>query len=284
MKKFLQRILVFIIGLPLVVLIVVFLPQKNHLAANLVITLLSALGAAEFGAMINKQKQVLSPVEAAVLGALGPAAMSVTVSLHIQYLIWPAAFALGGSWLLVSRVFSRQDKVKDTLAYLSTGFSVMFYPGFFMMWIVRMTLMPRADMIILVFLLTVIASDSAAWAAGMLFGAGNRGIVPVSPNKSVAGFIGGLTAAVLVGLGSVFLIPGAFSSPRLPSLAAGCVLGLLSGGAAALGDLAESAMKRSSDIKDSGAIIPGRGGVLDTVDSISLAAPVYYAIYWLLFI
>jgi phosphatidate cytidylyltransferase len=284
MKKFLQRILMFILGLPLVVLIVVFLPQRNHLAANLVITLLSALWAAEFGAMINKQKKVLPPAEAAVLGALGPAAMSVTVSFHIQHLIWPAAFVLGASWLLVSRVFSREDKTRDTLRYLSAGFSVMIYPGFFMMWIVRMTLMPRADMIILIFLLTVIASDSAAWAAGMLFGRGNRGIIPVSPNKSVAGFIGGFAASVLVGLAAVSFLPGVFSSPRLPSPAAGFMLGFLSGGAAALGDLAESAMKRSSGVKDSGSIIPGRGGVLDTVDSISLAAPVYYVVYWLFFI
>jgi phosphatidate cytidylyltransferase len=61
------------------------------------------------------------------------------------------------------------------------------------------------------------------------------------------------------------------------------MLGLLSGAAATLGDLAESVMKRSSDIKDSGSIVPGRGGALDSIDSIALAAPVFYGLYRLLF-
>jgi phosphatidate cytidylyltransferase len=64
---------------------------------------------------------------------------------------------------------------------------------------------------------------------------------------------------------------------------AGIILGLLSAAAGNLGDLAESALKRSADMKDSGTIIPGRGGVLDTIDSICLAAPVYYFSYWFLF-
>jgi phosphatidate cytidylyltransferase len=64
---------------------------------------------------------------------------------------------------------------------------------------------------------------------------------------------------------------------------AGILLSFVSGLAGTLGDLGESAMKRSADIKDSGTIIPGRGGILDTVDSIALAAPVYYGLYRLLF-
>ncbi|MDR1957406.1 MAG: phosphatidate cytidylyltransferase, partial [Treponema sp.] len=96
-------------------------------------------------------------------------------------------------------------------------------------------------------------------------------------------FIGGLTASIIVGLGAVFFIPEAFSSSRFPAAGAGILLGLVSGTAACLGDLGESALKRSVNMKDSGSLMPGRGGVLDSIDSISLAAPVYYALYWLLF-
>jgi phosphatidate cytidylyltransferase len=126
-------------------------------------------------------------------------------------------------------------------------------------------------------------NDSAAWAAGMLFGSGNRGIIPASPNKSVAGFIGGTAAAVLAGLGGVLLFPAVFAPKLLPPLPSGLILGLFLGAAASLGDLMESALKRSSGIKDSGSIIPGRGGVLDSIDSIALAAPVFYAVYRILF-
>jgi phosphatidate cytidylyltransferase len=283
MKKTIQRILMFIIALPLVFIIVVLLPQKNHLAANIALTLLSALGAREFGAMFNKEKKMLAPAEAVLLGALGPGAMTITVSFGVQYQIVPAAFIFGAFWLLISRVFSGEEKFKDTIFYVSAGFSVMIYPGLFMLWIVRMTLLPQAAMVIFIFLLMVIANDSAAWAAGILLGQGNRGVVPVSPNKSVAGFIGGTAASVLVGIAAACLVPRGFSSSGLPAPAAGFVLGLVSGIAASLGDLAESAIKRSRDIKDSGSLIPGRGGVLDTVDSIALAAPVYYVCYWLIF-
>jgi phosphatidate cytidylyltransferase len=88
----------------------------------------------------------------------------------------------------------------------------------------------------------------------------------------------------LVGIGAVRFVPEVFIAKTIPSLWGGLILGLVSAIAASLGDLAESVMKRSSDIKDSGSIVPGRGGVLDSIDSIAFAAPVYYGLYQLLFV
>jgi phosphatidate cytidylyltransferase len=192
-------------------------------------------------------------------------------------------FTLGVSWPLVSRVFSSSRKLPDILTFILAAFAVIIYPGIFMLWIIRMALFPRASLVILIFLFMVFANDSAAWAVGMLFGKGNRNIIPVSPNKSVAGFIGGLTASILIGLGAALLIPEVFKARIIPAVPSGIILGFLSGIAAALGDLAESALKRSSSIKDSGTLIPGRGGILDSIDSIAMAAPVYYGLYRLLF-
>jgi phosphatidate cytidylyltransferase len=160
---------------------------------------------------------------------------------------------------------------------------VLIYPGLFMSWIIKLSLWPRAEIFILTFLLIVFANDSLAWTAGMLFGKGNRGIVPVSPNKSIAGFIGGLTASALVGAGAVLFFPEVFPLRRFPALPSGIALGLISGIAGSLGDLGESAMKRSSGIKDSGFLIPGRGGILDSIDSLALAAPVFYMLCRFLF-
>ncbi|MDR2482435.1 MAG: phosphatidate cytidylyltransferase [Treponema sp.] len=279
MKKLIQRLAVFFAGVPLTVFIVAGLPQKNQLAANAVIVLLSALGALEFAGMLNKRRVVIAPAEAAVLGGLAPLAETLTVSFGMGAWLSPAALIAGACWTLLRRMFV----LPMGLSYLTAGLSALFYPGLFMSWFVRMGLFPSPQWVMLLFLIIVIVNDSAAWAAGMLWGKGNQGIVPVSPNKSIAGFIGGFAASTLAGLGAVCGFPAVFRSVALPSPLAGLILGSVTGAAAALGDLAESAMKRGADIKDSGSLIPGRGGVLDSIDSIALAAPVFYGLYRLLF-
>ncbi|GHU15439.1 phosphatidate cytidylyltransferase [Spirochaetia bacterium] len=282
MKKIIQRLLIFFIGLPLMAFIVL-LPYYHHLAINIVVIIFSSLGAVEFAAILKKKGLILSTAEAAILGLIGPVAMTVAVSFDLNGQVMSAAFIIGACWLLVSRLLVPEEKLKDYTIRTAAGFSVMMYPGLFMVWIIRMTVLPRADMVILVFLLMVFANDSLAWLAGMLFGKNNRGIIAVSPNKSIAGFIGGLIAAVLAGIGGVLFVPQAFVSRNLPPIPVGALLGFLTGAAGSLGDLAESALKRSSGIKDSGSIIPGRGGVLDSIDSIALAAPVFYVAYHILF-
>ena len=282
MNKLVQRLLVFIIGLPLVFGLVVCLPQKNHLAVNVAVILLSALGAAEFAGMLRKSAPAVSPPAAALLGGLAPAAMTLMVSLGFGGQAIPLALVLGGSCLLISGICVAAARFDGVISRIGSGLAVMIYPGLFMAWIVRMSLFPRSDLVILMFLLTIIANDSAGWALGMLFGRNNRGIIPASPNKSVAGFLGGFAASILVGLGATRFAPETFPS-RLAAPLPGIILGFVTGLAGALGDLGESAIKRSAKIKDSGTIIPGRGGILDTIDSIALAAPVYYGLYRLLF-
>ncbi|MDR1429092.1 MAG: phosphatidate cytidylyltransferase, partial [Spirochaetaceae bacterium] len=66
MKKLGQRLLIFFVGLPLLVCLIVFLPQRHHLAANILVTLLAAAGAQEYAAMLRRKDHELNPVEAAV--------------------------------------------------------------------------------------------------------------------------------------------------------------------------------------------------------------------------
>jgi phosphatidate cytidylyltransferase len=306
MKKIFQRLLIFFIAVPLISALVVLLPQRNHLAFNIVTLAFIGLGSAEFSVILwnkglflgricpNGRGTRVSPArrqaEAAVLGILAPLAMTLSNSFFpgregpdIGGLVFSAVFTLEGIWLLLSRVFAAEADLQDYTLHAASGFSVMVYPGLFLVWLIRMSSFDNSSLVILVFLLMVFGSDSVAWAAGMLFGKGNRGIVAASPNKSAAGFIGGIGASILVGTGAEFFIRDALIPRFLPPLVAGTLLGLLSGCASSLGDLAESALKRSSGIKDSGALIPGRGGVLDSIDSIALAAPVFYLAYRVLF-
>jgi phosphatidate cytidylyltransferase len=289
MKKMLQRLAVFCIGLPLVIVIVYFLPQYHHLALNITVTVFSALGAFEFSKMLEKKELSVTGIEALILGALIPAAETLSVSFSRGN--WPgtALCTAGVFWLLVTGIFLRAGAFDGFIKRLVAGVAVLVYPGLLLGWLVRMGRWERAESIIAVFLLAAMGNDSAAWATGMLFGRGNTGIIPASPNKSVAGFIGGTAASVAVGAGAALLLPGVFV-PRFESgfivsspLGAGILLGLSAGIAAALGDLSESAIKRSSGSKDSGRIMPGRGGILDSIDSIALAAPVFYLVFSLLF-
>ncbi|MDR1803917.1 MAG: phosphatidate cytidylyltransferase [Treponema sp.] len=282
MKKLIKRLLIFSIGLPALLSLVIFFPQHNHLLLNVGSIIFSVLGAVEFRNILIQKNMVISVAEAIVLGAISPAAWTVVVSFGVMGQIVPGAFILGASWLLVSGIFSRQ-KFDSYLGRVVAGFAVMIYPGLFIAWIIQMAILPEASMVILVYFLVVFLNDSAAWAAGMLFGNGNRGYVAASPNKSIAGFIGGLGASLITGIAAAIFFPGAFTSTSMASIAAGALLGLGAGIAATLGDLGESALKRSAGVKDSGTLIMGRGGALDSIDSLALAAPVYYILYQILF-
>ena len=285
MKKLIQRLLMFTIGLPLIVCIVLFLPQYKHLALNILAVLFSALGAGELSVLLRQKNISIPKTEAMILGALSPAATTLIISFSFPPVVIPAFLTAGAAWLLLSMVFSGNREFDAFISRFAAGLAVLIYPGLFIDWIIRMSGWDRAE-IILVFLCTVFANDSAAWAAGMLFGKKNRGIIPVSPNKSIAGFAGGTAASVLVCAGAALLWPDIFALQRrlfMPQAVCAGLLGLFSSIAASLGDLGESAIKRSSGIKDSGSIIPGRGGVLDSIDSISLAAPVFYLLFSLFF-
>ncbi|MEO5596151.1 MAG: phosphatidate cytidylyltransferase [Lysobacteraceae bacterium] len=111
-------------------------------------------------------------------------------------------------------------------------------------------------------------ADSGAYTIGSRFG--RRKLIPlVSPNKTWAGLMGGLTFGVaFVLLASPWLGVGMGALPQLAALA---LLGVL---ASVDGDLLESLMKRQAGVKDSGDVFPGHGGVLDRVDSLLAALPV----------
>ena len=122
----------------------------------------------------------------------------------------------------------------------------------------------------LTWLLAVIAiSDSAQFYAGRM--AGRRPLAPViSPKKTVEGAIGGLVAAGIAGSAAAgYLVPAM-------SVWSAAIIALLLAAAGMAGDLFESLLKRSAGAKDSAALIPGHGGVLDRVDSYLFAAPLYY--------
>jgi phosphatidate cytidylyltransferase len=122
---------------------------------------------------------------------------------------------------------------------------------------------------VLLLIAVIVISDSAQYYSGRAFG--RHALAPaISPKKTREGAVGGLvfgTAAFLVGARWVF------SDTPLPIV---LLAGAAIVAAGMVGDLFESMLKRSANVKDSSHLIPGHGGVLDRIDSWLFAAPVYY--------
>jgi phosphatidate cytidylyltransferase len=114
-------------------------------------------------------------------------------------------------------------------------------------------------------------ADTGAFFAGRYLGKNGKKLHPrVSPKKTQIGFLGSLVGATVgVMIAKVWYLR---SVPVLELL----VLGLVAGSLGQLGDLAESMLKRSAGIKDSGHLIPGHGGLLDRIDALLIVSPVLY--------
>ena len=285
MNKLAKRLLTFFIGVPAVFAIIFFLPFYRHLVWNIVVIFFSAVGAVEFSSMLEKKQLHISKIEAFILGALTPLAGTLMVSFNLPEWIFLVTIILGAVWILVSRTFSSMEKIENVTNYIAAGSSTFLYPGFFMFWLVKLSDLNNSGLIIL-FLLITFGSDAIAWLTGSLFGKNNRGIIPVSPNKSIAGFIGGLIISIILIGVAVYIAPSVFvvRMDFIPVPLIIAIFGICMGLSTALGDLAESAIKRSCGVKDSGTLMQGRGGILDTIDSVAVAAPVYYALFNVFFI
>jgi phosphatidate cytidylyltransferase len=121
----------------------------------------------------------------------------------------------------------------------------------------------------LLLIATVVVSDSAQYYTGRLFG--RRPLAPaISPKKTIEGAIGGVV------LGTLFL---AIAGPRVLPAAGVASLALVGFTIVVLGicgDLFESRLKRIAGVKDSAALIPGHGGILDRIDALLFATPIFY--------
>ena len=127
--------------------------------------------------------------------------------------------------------------------------------------------------VLIAYIVIVWSNDVFAYLFGMTFGR-HRLFERLSPKKSWEGFFGGLVGAVVAGVVAAHLME--------QSMVVWAALALLISVTAVLGDLAESMFKRAADVKDSGALIPGHGGVLDRFDALLLSAP--FVFVYMLFV
>lgn len=164
--------------------------------------------------------------------------------------------------LLTQNKFTSLETMTSFQAKSILGF---LYVGLLPSFAVRILELPQGVLWFLVLLGVVFAGDIGAYITGMLFG--RRKLMPlISPKKTIEGALGGLVCSVFVGAVGAVLLNKPIAFVVLLSAATAIV--------AQFGDLFESQLKRVADVKDSGRIMPGHGGVLDRIDGVLFASPI----------
>lgn len=180
-----------------------------------------------------------------------------------------APLACAGALVLALVVLSlRQEERKAGTDLVSAWAGWVYIPVLLAVWpLLKRDIGPSWLTIVIA---AAFLSDSVAYFVGRAFG--KHPLYPaVSPKKTVEGAIGGLLGGVLalLGMGSFWLLP---ELPRVDAV----VLGIVGSILGQTGDLVESMLKRTCGVKDSGAVLPGHGGMLDRIDALLFVAPLLY--------
>ncbi len=190
---------------------------------------------------------------------------------------WPsdAQHVLTGSFLVFSLVFlARYQNLSRVILELGQIVVGWLYIPLLMSYFAALHGVEHGRIWVLLVLMATMVCDSCAYFVGTALGR-HRLYPQISPKKSIEGALGGFVGSVLCASVVIpWLIPDA-------SLSRAVVVGALVGVFGQLGDLFESMVKRSADSKDSGALFPGHGGMLDRLDSLLFTFPcVYFCLLW----
>ena len=181
---------------------------------------------------------------------------------------WELLFIVLALFFLILMQFKRRDSAGVIVDISTTLFGIL-YVSWFFSFLIKIRYLPGGLGFLIALLLITKLGDIGAYLVGSKWG--KKLLIPrISPKKTIEGALGGLLFSILGGLVCKSFLP--FGYGQL--LAISAALGVLG----QLGDLSESLLKRDCQVKDSGNIFPGMGGVLDEIDSLLFTAPVFYFI------
>lgn len=201
----------------------------------------------------------------------------IYLNLEVIYYLFPTVILI---YLVPILIFSSSD-IKNLPRMAALGFGIVFLVFFISHISAFVFFLPlkgmsqeKAILAILLLIFTTELNDIFQFFSGKFFG--RRKIIPmISPNKTEAGFIGGLVLTSIL-----FLFLGTQYLDLLPMTS--IVFGVIISFTGILGDLLFSAVKRFYGVKDFSDLIPGHGGVLDRIDSLILTVPIFYYLFKIL--
>ena len=275
-KKTVRRLIMFTVGVPTIVLPIIYLSYLNFLIFHIEIVITSTIATIEMHSMFKKNFKASFPPF--LLSIFGSFIICAGYFMNMGLATWGNIIAiyLFSFFMLFFKEFCSTFKgnFEKSLHSLSAGMFSLTYPWFFSIFFSRLVSLPNPEYSIGLFLLIVFLCDSTSWLFGKFLGKGNRGVFLVSPQKSVAGFIGGYLGAMFISI--VFYYTLKMPALKLWQLT---LITVFTTTAAMAGDLVESMLKRACNVKDSGWIVWGRGGILDSMDSLLFAVPVFYVTF-----
>ena len=252
----LPRVLTALVGIPLLL----YLVHAGGAAFSIFVTGIAALCCYEYALMLRIGGRPVHPVLTVLFGAALAACAAFGGPL--------GAVLTGGVFLVaVVETFSPQHSMDRAALTLFGALFAGWMPAHLAL--IR-DLRPHGEALVLMVFVTVWVMDTAAYAAGNALG--RHLLAPVlSPKKTWEGAVAGFLAALGVCLAFQHLV-----LKDALSLPIACAAGALIGVTGQVSDLAKSIVKRDVGVKDSGALLPGHGGVFDRFDSYFLCAPAVY--------
>ena len=249
----------------LITLIVLVTFRAGTFLFSLFVFLFTAVGLFEFFTLLREAKIPCYRLFGAVMGSIIPVVVYLE---HGSTRSGEVLFLVLGCFCLFILQFSHKDNA-DALVGISLTLFGILYVSWFLSFLIKIRFLENGSRWIAYLLATTKAADVGAYVVGSL--AGKHPLMPhISPKKSVEGMFGGWAASVAVSVALGPFLPLPWSMGHL------VVLGIFIGMVGQIGDLSESLMKRFCQTKDSGAILPGMGGVMDAFDSILFTAPLFY--------
>ncbi len=250
-----KRVIVAAILVPLLYLYVMHLPAAYFL---FLLLLISTVGLVEFYGMFGLEGVLR------YAGIFWGAALLTVFFAGRQFFV--DAVLLSVLTICFLRLMQKRDASLAHSDIATVVLGLLYIPGLLSF---QLSLMRNAPALIVILYAAVWSADSMAYYVGKGFGK-RKLYEEISPNKTVAGafgsVLGGVLGAVIVG----GLLLHRISYPKV------ITLGAAVGVATIVGDLVESMFKRDAGVKDSSDLLPGHGGILDKIDGVTFAGPVFY--------